>query len=44
MKRLLFIFFLVFFTSPLFAQETKPLAIGEIFISLPLMIAASPTP
>ena len=30
MKRLLFIFFLVFFTSPLFAQETKPLTIGEI--------------
>ena len=30
MKRLLFLSFVVFFTSPLFAQETKPLTIGEI--------------
>lgn len=30
MKHLLFLSFLVFFTSPLFAQETKPLTIGEI--------------
>ncbi len=30
MKRLLFLSFVLFFTSPLFAQETKPLTIGEI--------------